>query len=56
MPADWELITRIWLWFKAQFVDYNGTTGIKLYDEVFLYDKTNVFKREVQTKTNFSRV
>lgn len=55
MPDDWSFIERVWLWLKAQFVDYNGITGIMLYDEVILYDKIGVFKRKVQTKTNFSR-
>jgi len=55
MPDDWSFVTRIWYWFKAQFVDYNGAIDLDLYDEVILYDKINVFKRLSPTKTNFSR-
>ena len=55
MPADWSFVTRLWLWFKSQVVDYNGITDIKLYDEILLHDKIAVFKRAVLTKTNFSR-
>lgn len=56
MPSNWNIVTRIWLWFWAQWATFNTDIDLDLYDEIILYDKHNEFIRESLTKTNFSRV
>ena len=53
--STWERIVYIWSKIQAQFANLDGIDYLKLYDEILLYDKINIFKRLPLTKTNFTR-
>lgn len=51
----WELVKVFFGKVSAQFATFNPHTRLELYDQIAVYGKIGVFKRETKAVTSFTK-